>query len=154
DSSDKVTAANDFVSDNGGVVDLEVAPNGDLAYIQIGASGQDPSVRRLAYVPNNGRAVARASANPTSGDPPLQVSFKGSDSSDPDRDPLTYDWDFGDGSAHSTQADPTHTYNTPGGYTATLTVDDGTQRYSTATVDITVNGNRPPQATVLAPAQD
>ncbi|MHC9511083.1 immune inhibitor A domain-containing protein [Kangiella sp. M94] len=36
----------------------------------------------------------------------------------------TYEWDFGDGSAVSTEAAPVHTYATSGNYTVTLTVTD------------------------------
>jgi len=36
----------------------------------------------------------------------------------------TYEWDFGDGSAISTEAAPVHTYATSGNYTVTLTVTD------------------------------
>ena len=42
---------------------------------------------------------------------------------------VSYRWDFGDGSAPSTEANPTHTYPAPGNYTARLTVtyaDGGT----------------------------
>ena len=42
-----------------------------------------------------------------------------------DRTGLTYAWDFGDGSAGSTDAEPTHTYATCGYYTVTLTVSNG-----------------------------
>jgi hypothetical protein len=35
---------------------------------------------------------------------------------------LTYDWDFGDGSAHSSTQNPSHTYTTAGSYEATVTV--------------------------------
>lgn len=34
----------------------------------------------------------------------------------------TYDWNFGDGTAHSTLQNPTHTYASSGSYTATCTV--------------------------------
>ena len=37
---------------------------------------------------------------------------------------LSFNWDFGDGSSPSTQADPTHTYTAAGVYAATLTVTD------------------------------
>ena len=33
---------------------------------------------------------------------------------------LTYDWDFGDNTAHSTATNPTHNYTNPGGYKVTL----------------------------------
>ena len=33
---------------------------------------------------------------------------------------ISYDWDFGDGSAHSTANNPSHNYSAPGGYKVTL----------------------------------
>ncbi|MBK7174406.1 MAG: PKD domain-containing protein, partial [Bacteroidales bacterium] len=36
----------------------------------------------------------------------------------------SYDWDFGDGSAHSSQPTPTHTYSTVGTYIVTLSIID------------------------------
>ncbi|MFO8128859.1 MAG: PKD domain-containing protein [Bacteroidales bacterium] len=49
-----------------------------------------------------------------------------------------YDWDFGDGSAHSSQMNPTHVYNTYGSYQVTLTVTDtmGCDNSVMHTVDI------------------
>ncbi len=52
------------------------------------------------------------------------VSFDASASIDPDADPLTYLWDFGDGSS-STGVAPEHTYLWGGEFAVTLTVDDG-----------------------------
>jgi cytochrome c len=43
---------------------------------------------------------------------------------DADGNPLTYAWDFGDG-GNSTDQNPTHTYATPGTFTAKVTVSDG-----------------------------
>ncbi|MBS3168483.1 PKD domain-containing protein, partial [Candidatus Woesearchaeota archaeon] len=43
--------------------------------------------------------------------------------SDPENDPLTFTWDFGDGSA-SGGANPIHTYTLPGTYTVTVVVSD------------------------------
>ena len=54
---------------------------------------------------------------------PLNVSFSSAGSNDPDTgQTITYDWDFGDGSAHSSSANPTHMYTTDGNYNVTLTV--------------------------------
>jgi hypothetical protein len=40
--------------------------------------------------------------------------------------PLTYRWDFGDGSSPSSEPDPTHAYAAGGSYVATVEVIDGT----------------------------
>ena len=72
----------------------------------------------------NQAPIALASASPTSGTVPFTVNFVGSNSSDPDNDPLTYYWDFGDNTT-STAADPAHVYNAPGTHNVVLTVSDG-----------------------------
>jgi PKD repeat protein len=52
---------------------------------------------------------------------------------------ITYDWDFGDGSPHSSEKKTTHVYNTPGVYTVTLTVTDAAGNTDTDTCSITVS---------------
>jgi hypothetical protein len=54
----------------------------------------------------------------------LTCSFSGVDSTDPENDALTYDWDFGDGTSHESGATTSHTYATSAVRTATLTVSD------------------------------
>jgi hypothetical protein len=89
-------------------------------------------------------------ATPTSGLTPLRVQFQASGSTDPDDDALSYEWDFGDG-AHSSAADPEHTYTERGTYTARLTVSDGRGLSDTETVTIAVSSH-PPTASIVAPA--
>jgi pectate lyase len=67
------------------------------------------------------------------------VTLDGRGSADPDGDPLSYQWNFGDGSVAS-GAVVTHSYNTSGVYTATLTVGDGKLSDSDSTL-ITVTAN-------------
>lgn len=81
--------------------------------------------------------VAVASAAPAAGAAPLNVSFNGSGSYDPDGGPIGYDWDFGDGSAHSSAANPSHSY-AAGNYTAILTVTDATGSTGQAQVNVSV----------------
>jgi large repetitive protein len=52
------------------------------------------------------------------------ISFTNASSTDPLAGPVTYLWDFGDGSPTSTQQDPTHAYTTAGTYSIVLTVTD------------------------------
>lgn len=52
--------------------------------------------------------------------------------------PAIFNWDFGDGNV-STQLSPTHTYNAPGIYTATLVVTDFVPCSDTATIQIVVD---------------
>lgn len=79
--------------------------------------------------------VARASATPASGSAPLTVAFSSAGSSDPDGDALAYLWDFGDGSATSLEANPSHVYSA-GSYVARLTVTDSSGAMNTAQVSI------------------
>jgi glucose/arabinose dehydrogenase/PKD repeat protein len=149
-SPTSVESVHGFASSAGPLVDLELAPNGNLAYIDPGGFGAGEGRLREIVFDGNSAPVARASATPTSGPAPLTVQFRGSDSSDSDGDELTYEWDFGDGSAHSSEPDPEHTYQDPGVYTARLRVTDPQGEAATESVRIQV-GN-PPQATITAPA--
>jgi hypothetical protein len=65
-----------------------------------------------------------------------EILFDGSQSFDPNDDPLVFVWDFGDG-VTSTDKKPTHIYQNPGEYLITLTVDDGMSS-STATTTIKI----------------
>ena len=85
---------------------------------------------------------------PYAAEPGQAVAFDGSASSDPNGDPLTYIWDFGDG-ATGTGAAPTHTFTAAGDYTVSLTVNDGLLDSLTVTTTATIAAapaNRPPVA--------
>jgi len=91
--------------------------------------------------PGNTAPTANFTAVPTSGEAPLTVDFDATTSSDPDLDPLTYSWDFGDGSPPSPPSDDataSYIYSSGGTYTVVLTVDDGNGANDTASQVITV----------------
>jgi PKD repeat protein len=112
------------------------------------------AIRRFSYTGSvNAPPTARASATPSSGGAPLDVAFSSSGSTDPDGDTLTYDWNFGDGSTHSAEPNPSHTYSSDGSYTARLTVADGNGHTAEETVAVRV-GNTAPTPSISAPVDE
>ncbi len=94
---------------------------------------------------------ATASGTPTTGNAPLNVSFKAT--AQGGTAPYTYSWNFGDGSATSTAQNPSHTYTAAGTYNATVTVTDSASPANTttavATIKVSAVGN-PLSATASA----
>jgi hypothetical protein len=111
------------------------------------------TVRKVTYTPSNSPPVAVIDADTTYGPGPLTVQFVGEGSSDPDQDPLTYAWDFGDGSV-SNAMNPEHMFNpeTPDatGYVVTLTVTDPDGASDRAKLAVSAN-NTPPRVTITSP---
>src|SRR5262249_35417502 len=137
----------------GDIVYLAEGPDGALYYLDLGYSDTSGTfgiskLRRIRYVQNNQAPVVMTAATPTSGPAPLNVAFSSAGSFDPEGQPLTYSWAFGDGSA-STEANPTHTYTTAGAYQARLTVSDGVN--SSLSTPLTISVGSVPSATILAP---
>ena len=77
-----------------------------------------------------------ASVTPAAGRVPLDVAFSAEVVGG--TEPYTFSWNFGDGSADSTDQNPSHTYDSVGVYTATVRVTDFDGDSSTATVDVSV----------------
>jgi len=137
----------------GDIVYLAEGPDGalyyvDLGYSDVGGTYGVSKIRRIKYVQSNQAPVVAASANPASGPTPLTVSFSSAGSSDPEGQPLTYSWTFGDG-ATSTEANPSHTYAAPGAYQARLEVSDGVNR--SLSTPITISAGSPPTGAILQP---
>jgi len=136
DASNNLISTDVFSTDMDGPVDLLTSPTtGDLYYVAI----TDGEVRRIRYLGGSGNLppVAVADATPTVGVVPLQVSFSSAASYDPNGDPLTFSWIFGDGGS-SNQASPVHTFNSPGTYDVQLTVLDDQGEFDTDVVTVRV----------------
>lgn len=140
----------------GGPVHMAFGPydrNQALYYATYTDGGE---IRRVVHSTSvNDTPNASVTADPTYGpDVPLTVNFDASKSSDPDGDPLTYIWGFGDGTT-STGTSPkiTHTYQVAGTYTATLKVRDEFGATSAARSVSIYPGNTPPQPSITAPAE-
>ncbi len=93
----------------------------------------------------NGSPVARP-GGPYAGSTGQVLTFDGSGSSDPENEPLTYNWTFGDGSS-ATGAVVTHAFPTADTYTVTLTVRDPEGNRHAAPIAAAIGqANRPPLA--------
>jgi hypothetical protein len=153
DANDQPTLVTPFETGIGGVVMLATSPTTGGLY-EVDLAGW--VVYRIGYVASgNLPPTAVASAAPAFGTTPLSVGFNGAGSSDPEGQPLTYSWNFGDGSALATTANPVHTFFGPLGvpttYNVTLTVRDSVNQTSVAQTAISVN-DTPPQVSITSPA--
>lgn len=149
DGNDNLQAVNDFATNAGGVVALGTHPQtGSLYYISWASI-----VRKVSYTPV--QPVALAAATPVSGASPLVVSFVGNGSYDPQGLPLSYLWNFGDGTT-SNQPNPVKTYTVANGqiqnFVASLTVTDATLLTAQAFVSVSVN-NTPPTVNITSPVE-
>ncbi|MDF0716736.1 PKD domain-containing protein, partial [Muricauda sp. 334s03] len=116
-----------------------------------GVMGEPLTVNFSVVTSTGGLPTAVAMADVVSGEAPLTVNFTGSNSLD-DIGISNYQWDFGDGTTISNEADPSHTYTNAGSYNAELTVTDGDGQQDTDTVVVTVTvpQSDPPSALVQA----
>ncbi len=156
DATNWETAVPDFIITEGSAfVEIPFTAQKNARYIRL----YETALTRMygqctefdAYVGGDGNLspVATASATPTSGIVPLEVTFTGL-GEDSDGTIASYSWDFDDG-ATSTSQNPTHTYTNAGTYTAVLTVTDNDGATGTDNVVITVTSeNLSPVATASA----
>ncbi len=138
-------------------MDMQFGPDGHLYVLEYGngffRANPEAKLSMVRYVKNGRAPVAKAAATPSSGQAPLTVRFSSAGSYDADPgDTITYAWDFlGDGTATSTEANPSFTYTENGVYRARLTVTDSTGRSAVAIREIVV-GNTAPTVKITSPA--
>lgn len=134
-----------FVLNAVGPVDLQIGPEGELYYVDLGGG----AIHRIRYLQ---APTAIVTAQPDNGLAPLTVQFDGGASSDVGGGPIAHAWDLdGDGAFDdSTSATPTYTYMESGIYTARLQVTDTDGASDTASVEVAA-GNTAPEPVIDVP---
>lgn len=104
------------------------------------AAGMPSSAPNVAASPSEleiDELYVDAEAEPDEGPPPLSVKF--TSTVEDNTGAVTYDWDFGDGTPHNTEANPTHVYQKAGDYVATVKCKDSKGIAGETEIDVTVS---------------
>ena len=136
-------------------MDMQWGSDGNLYLLTYGdgffAANADAGMYKWQYVKGTRAPVAVLTTDRTDGPLPLTVQFSSAGSNDADPgDSITFEWDFGDGTPHSIDPNPSHTYTVRGRYTAVLTVTDSSGMSTSVSTVITA-GNSSPTVVVNTP---
>ena len=149
DANNQVLGVSDFATGADGTdgpVEFATGPDGYVYFLGIYTG----SLKKINYTLSNRQPNAVIQSSVNSGTLPLSVNFNAASSSDPDSDPLTFFWNFGNG-ASSTKATTTYVYTAAGTYNVFLTVFDG--RGGSNTKSLTVYaGNQAPSVSIVSPS--
>jgi hypothetical protein len=101
-------------------------PSSNRKWWYLGAAGGGAAATALVLATRNGApTIGALSASPATGlVAATPIAFSAAGANDPDGDPLSFTWDFGDGGT-STEQMPRHVYNTAGSFSVKCTVSDG-----------------------------
>jgi len=148
-SSNAVISDNEFSPDAGSVVHMTQGPDGAIYYALIGES----QIRKIQFGSgNNSTPVVKVTSSARSGLLPLTVNFSADGTFDPDGDPLTFRWQFGDGtSGNGRQVN--HSYRTAQNFNASLVVSDSHGAQATSKIIKIFAGDRPPVPQITSPLQ-
>ena len=129
-----------------GPMDMKIGPDGAIYLMEWRTDkwgGLTSRIVRLRYAPDGRSPIAIIDADRNNGLATLVVNFDGNKSFDPDNQPLSYRWDFGDGSPVATGPQVSHNYRNPGVYSAKLEVENSNGKTGSAQLTITAGNNRP-----------
>lgn len=131
------------------IIDMEMGPDGRIYILEYGngwfSKNPDAGLSRIDYNGGNrAPVISSISADKTSGSNPLTVTFT-AESSDPENDALTYNWDLGNGETKTTDVPTlTHTFNSIGEYDVKVTAVDPAGLEGTSLVESVYSGNIAP----------
>ncbi len=124
----------------------ESPPSPSFPYTIASATGAPAPSPTSATAP-----IAVVSSSTAAGNAPLNVTFNGTSSTTSNSSIMSYNWTFGDGTQATGQT-TSHTFTTPGTYSATLTVMDTKGLSGTISTPIIVVGtasaNKTPTAAI------
>lgn len=151
--TDMIQKVDTFETGFPGVVHMSMSQlDGSLIVTDI-ATG---TIKRIVYGGNQ-PPVVKMSSNVNYGPGPLSVNFTGNTSYDPEGGAITYSWNFGDGSALNTTANPSHIFSSansnPKMFVVKLTVKDAQNNSSVDSLIISIN-NTPPNITITSPVNN
>ena len=152
-NASEIASIRDFASGFTAIVCVTENPlDGSLVVVDLGAS----AVKKISYGGNQPPVIIM-NVLQNYGPSPLSVPFQSSYSYDPEGYPLSFSWNFGDGSPLSTAANPTHDFTTlnsyPKPFLVTLTATDQQNATSTKSVIVSVN-NTPPVVNINSPVKN
>jgi PKD repeat protein len=110
-----------------------------VALVVVDASGAAVTLRQSVSVTAPTPPTASITAVPSPASVNQNVTFVATAKAAQNHSIVSYDWDFGDGSSHSSTFSPTHAYSRTGTFAVVLTVKDDTGQTTTATLSLVVN---------------
>ncbi len=135
------------------LIDMEFGPNGRLYLLEYGSGwftqNEDSGLSYLKYNEGNQPPIINAfNADVTSGTVPLTVNLI-VDASDFEEGPISYVWDFGDGTSESTtKPSVAYQYEEPGSYQVSVDVMDEEQMKVSSQIIEVVSGNTRPEVKI------
>jgi PEGA domain-containing protein/PKD domain-containing protein len=123
----------------GGGLSSGPPPGSKRKWLYIGAAGGAAAATAVVLATrNHAPTLGTLSVSPTGGlAAATPFAFSAPNASDPDSDPLTYSWEFGDGTSSKEQA-PRHVYNSAGSFSVRCTISDGKQSDTSTIPTVTV----------------
>jgi cytochrome c len=135
------------------LIDMEVGPDGKFYLLEYGngwfAKNGDAALSRVDFNGGNrAPSVEQIAVDKSSGTLPLEVTVTAT-ASDPERDKLTYTWDFGNGETKQTSTpEVTYTYSKIGDYAITVEASDPAKLTAKSNSISVYAGNAAPDVTI------